>query len=653
MDSLSPLTTDRPRGFLARLGRDRAGNTLALMAAGIIPLIAMVGGAVDMSRAYLASSRLQQACDAGVLAARKYLGSSVSVENKIPAKVADIGTRFFNLNYKDGEYATTGRSFAMFLETDFAVTGEAAVQVPAVVMQMFGADDIPIEVTCKAELSIPNVDIMMALDVTGSMRLTNSGDSQSRIESLKQVIRNFHAKVEGSKGAGTRTRYGFVPYASNVNVGHLLLDDWMVNNWSYQSRELDKTNREVKTRTYTANWKHVSGTLTDWQTLSSYPATARTTTTTTGGGTGDNGSTPTTTTTTTYTCDGATPPDTLVTNDTQTGTSTQTVTDPDGTRTVVDFDRLQNGMDYRTTRSGTTCLIERRTYTAYKSTYQRITEPYYSTTLQFNYKPIKRDVSKWRSQVGTCIEERSTYAIGDPDTVDLTKALDLDINLVPDPARDDTKWRPRYEDIIYVRSIRSNGTGSVTKAEVKSTENFVQTGSWWFSACPAKAAKLAEMDATALNTYLDTLQPFGATYHDIGMIWAARLISPDGLFASENANLGSSNTVRAIIFLTDGQTEPYDIAYGAYGVDALDQRRWKPGDTKSLTEVVEDRYLIACQQARNMNISVFVIAFGTSLNPVMKKCAGDGRYFEANDSAQLNAAFTDIADSLGDLRITE
>ncbi|MHA6333509.1 pilus assembly protein TadG-related protein [Qipengyuania sp. CAU 1752] len=653
MKSLSPPTTDRPRGFLTRLGRDRAGNTLALMAAGIIPLIAMVGGAVDMSRAYLASSRLQQACDAGVLAARKYLGSSVSVDDKIPAKVSDIGTRFFNINYKDGEYATTGRSFAMFLEKDFAVSGEAAVQVPAVVMQMFGAEDIPIEVTCKAELSIPNVDIMMALDVTGSMRLTNSGDSQTRIESLKQVIRNFHAKVEGSKGAGTRTRYGFVPYASNVNVGHLLRDDWMVTDWSYQSRELDKTNREVKTRTYTANWKHVSGTLTDWQTLSSYPATARTTTTTTGGGSGDNGSNPTTTTTTTYTCDGATPPGTLVTNDTQTGTSTQTVTDPDGTRTVIDYDRLQNGMDYRTTRSGTTCLIERRTYTAYKSTYQKITEPYYSTTLQFNYKPIKRDVSNWRSEVGTCIEERSTYNIGDPDTVDLTKALDLDINLVPDPSRNETKWRPRYEDIIYVRSIRSNGTGSVTKAEVTSTENFVQTGTWWFSVCPPKAAKLAEMNATALNTYLDTLQPFGATYHDIGMIWAARLISPDGLFATENANLGSSNTVRAIIFLTDGQTEPYDIAYGSYGVDALDQRRWKPGDTKSLTEVVEDRYLIACRQARNMNISVFVIAFGTTLNPVMKECAGDGRYFEASDSTQLNAAFTDIADSLGDLRITE
>ena len=53
-------------GFLRRLARDRTGNTLAIMASGIIPLIAMVGGAVDMSRAYLASSRLQQACDAGV-----------------------------------------------------------------------------------------------------------------------------------------------------------------------------------------------------------------------------------------------------------------------------------------------------------------------------------------------------------------------------------------------------------------------------------------------------------------------------------------------------------------------------------------------------------------------------------------------------------
>ena len=38
------------RGFLARLRRDRRGNTLAIMAAMIVPLAGMVGGGIDISR---------------------------------------------------------------------------------------------------------------------------------------------------------------------------------------------------------------------------------------------------------------------------------------------------------------------------------------------------------------------------------------------------------------------------------------------------------------------------------------------------------------------------------------------------------------------------------------------------------------------------
>ena len=68
---------NQAQGSLRRLLRDSAGNALPLMAAALVPLLAMVGGGIDMGRSYLAQSRLQQACDAGVLAARKALGSAV------------------------------------------------------------------------------------------------------------------------------------------------------------------------------------------------------------------------------------------------------------------------------------------------------------------------------------------------------------------------------------------------------------------------------------------------------------------------------------------------------------------------------------------------------------------------------------------------
>src|SRR4051812_15333305 len=92
---------DRKQGFLGRLRRDQRGATLAMMAAFVIPMIGVVGGAVDISRAYLVKVRLQQACDAGVLAARRTMTGS-SVVNDTNAKTQ--ATNFFKINLKTGAY---------------------------------------------------------------------------------------------------------------------------------------------------------------------------------------------------------------------------------------------------------------------------------------------------------------------------------------------------------------------------------------------------------------------------------------------------------------------------------------------------------------------------------------------------------------------
>src|SRR6476659_8968425 len=61
------------RSFLGRLARDARGNTLAIIGAALVPLAGMIGSGVDMSRAYMAKTRLQSACDAGELAGRRVM----------------------------------------------------------------------------------------------------------------------------------------------------------------------------------------------------------------------------------------------------------------------------------------------------------------------------------------------------------------------------------------------------------------------------------------------------------------------------------------------------------------------------------------------------------------------------------------------------
>lgn len=626
---------------MGRLASDRAGNTLMMIAAALVPIMAMVGGAVDMGRSYLSQSRLQSACDAGVLAARKALGSSAVADGQVPSSVATTGNAFFNTNFRSGSYGTVNRQFVMTLESDYAISGTATVDVPTTIMRMFGFADVPLRVTCQAQLNFSDTDVMMVLDTTGSMNQTNPGDSQPRIGILRDVVKSFYAQLEASKGPTTRMRYGFVPYSVNVNVGGLLQSDWLVDKWEYNGRELRKNGKTSQTAFATTSTT-VSGSYTavTSYTAASCPDNTAVTTElshstdadgTERGRTRVNG--------TFYTCE----------YDPETGTAT--ITGTTYSDYVYDWTKKENG----------TAMVD-----AY----------------EWRYRPIKVDTSYFKGASGTdapqvgkvltlpiggtaaapanlditfrgCIEERDTYEISDYANVDFTKALDLDLDRVPEKNKPDTQWRPLLHELSFLRAILTSGVGSFLPAAVSTVNEFINAGAWGFSACPPAARKLAVMTASDVSTYVDSLVAGGNTYHDIGMIWGGRLISPTGLFAAENADRAGKATNRNLIMLTDGETAPSSYAYGTYGIEPLDERRWSQTSARSLTNVVESRFAVACDELKKKNVTVWFIAFGTALNPVMTNCAGSGHYFQANNAAELNAIFSKIAAALGDLRIAK
>ncbi|MFM5885884.1 MAG: Tad domain-containing protein [Novosphingobium sp.] len=618
-------------GVLSRLARDSAGNTLALIAASVFPLLAMIGGGVDMGRTYLTQSRLQQACDAGVLAARKKLGSAVPTG--LPAEVQTTGDKFFNLNFGNGAFGTTGRSFTMTMQSDMAIYGLANVDVPTTIMQVFGYKKVAVKVSCMARLNFSNTDIMMVLDTTGSMRDTNPGDPAPKIDILRTTVRSFYDQLEKSKNVGTRIRYGFLPYATNVNVGGLLRSDWMVDKWTYQSRKTAPTGagQLIWNETY------VSGTRTPLTTTeqASCPASTATYTDISGG----------------YNADG-------------TGAGRQRV----------------NGIEYYcSTSSDGKIIVNGATFSNYVRDWTVTMDK-----LAWLYQPLNLDV-QWTKgsngdplKIGTtssipadgtpdnvqplwaefqgCIEERDTYEIDDYANVDLNKALDLNIDLVPNPKDERTQWRPLIPGFVFDRGMWWDGSGTWEVNPVKQRYDFLMP--WWagLAVCPTAARKLDALDATTLDAYLKSLKPEGSTYHDIGMIWGGRMISPTGIFAADNADIDGKPTSRHLIFLTDGQTAPLDYSYATYGVEPLDRRRWDPASPKggfTLTQVVENRFTVACNEVKKKNVTVWVISFGTSLNPMLKDCAGPGRAFEAKDAATLSATFAKIAQQMGDLRIAK
>ncbi|MBT2133672.1 pilus assembly protein [Croceibacterium sp. LX-88] len=676
------------RGLLRRLRLSESGNVMAIAAVSLIPLIGMIGGAVDISRIYLTKARLQQACDAGVLAGRKSMtGLTWTNDSRLQAE------QFFSSNFPEGKYGSGDLSVGFEASSTGAVTGSAEVSVPMTVMKFFNQPNWDVSATCTADLHLPNTDIMLVLDTTRSMAGQNSGDSQTRIDAMRNAVTTFHATLESAKASGSTIRYGFVPYSNTVNVGTLLKADWIADQATYNSREADTPHVQPGILVNTDKTETTGS-------FEIFPATK---------GEPER-------------C--VAPPGTLQDN---------TVWSPwvpaaPATPRVQTSTRTRHGDRYTTeTGKNGECLITLTRFDNYVEVYTHtktglpgIHNPDYDEkTLHwiygprtFSMAPLKRtdedgnviggrfiepniDLRKGKDPSGflnhhfdehvdreiiweehnACIEERATRRTNEGSNV---PRYDMDVDLVPDRNNPATQWKPYLPGLVYSRQAigpTDTDTWLLGSSEATRTKEIWYEGKeyprrafnfytpldwpWDYGACPAPARKFAEMDAGQLQDYLRKLQPRGFTYHDIGFLWGLRLMSPTGLFAAEHRRAEENGSIsRHLIFMTDGETDTRIGAYDAWGLSAMDRRRTAVTEIPEKAErdkLTEDRLAELCTLAKSkMNITVWVIAFGdeVTLSPMLANCASEHRAYKASDAEQLNSAFSDIASQIAQLRIT-
>jgi hypothetical protein len=126
------------------------------------------------------------------------------------------------------------------------------------------------------------------------------------------------------------------------------------------------------------------------------------------------------------------------------------------------------------------------------------------------------------------------------------------------------------------------------------------------------------------------------------------------LWASDTATWPTRNPPnRVIVFLTDGIMSPNGNSYSMYGYEDYD-KRVANGDTNSLTNYHNSRFLAACAAAKARNVDVWTVAIATSTSTPMQTCATttNQALFTPTGSG-LSAAFTSIAQHLAMLRITK
>jgi hypothetical protein len=260
-----------------------------------------------------------------------------------------------------------------------------------------------------------------------------------------------------------------------------------------------------------------------------------------------------------------------------------------------------------------------------------------------------------------CIEERQAWRNTDGNPLDdytpiPSSAYDLNIDMVP-TSTVATQWGPLLPNAVWGRY---DGSGN-TVADVTTTSNLSRNYSY---ACPQPSRKLTQYstasDATNFQNYVNSLSPSGNTYHDIGLVWGARLLSPTGLFASDNAFTPQGGQIeRNLIFMTDGDTVTSNTGYTAHGVAWWDRRETTTASAPSntiLDNTVNARMDALCSAIKNMNITLWVISYGSGVSSAaatrLQNCASSGRFYTASNSAALIANFKSIADEISQLRLT-
>lgn len=647
--------------FLRSLLRDRTANTIAIAAASLFPVMAMVGGGIDSSRYFMAASRMQAACDAGALAARRAM-----LDNNFTSEHRQVGENFFDQNFNDGMFGleTGVRNFT----SDGAgkVTGTASGNLPMTIMAAFGYDELGIEVECSAEINISNTDIMFVLDVTGSMNCPetspgcgNNGNVESStalIKGLRSAVISFYDTVESATSSSAQVRYGAVPYAPNVNVGFSIPRQYMANTHSYQSR--------VPRHHFVNEWQ-VASDQTEW-----IPRNI-----------GDFGSTdnnryrflnrwgdPTRRNDSDYDrCDDRSGNTYTVGSKRFEVLSDEYVLNVWGSGSLNDRAgcrgriRISELVPVNRFRDYVYCQV-----TPGLANNCGVSNPAGSpagweavdlSTLYNNNRidmPVGANGTMQRVDWNGCIEEASTVATDAWNPIN-ANAFDLNINLIPQTEAQ--RWKPSLQGAVWRRYSstpnRTTFTFATPNANGYQSTSHSNRSNNVAHDCPAPARRLATISRTELQTYVDGLRARGNTYHDIGMIWGARFISPRGIFRADNETAPNGDAIgRHIVFMTDGRLEPNIDQYGTYGVEWWDRRVTTNGST-GVAARHEARFQAACRAARQENITVWVVAFGTNLTQSLTDCASPGRAYEANNNAALTSAFQEIAQKIAALRLTK
>jgi len=185
----------------------RSGNIAVLSALLFLPMIIMLGGAIDLIRITSSKTKLQTAVEAGALAAASLANRQPEVQVARAYVVANLDNdpTIKNLVVSVPDPFTDRLTGARQVEVF------ATADVPLTFLQLLRMQSHPIEVSATA-VEGGNIEVAMVLDISASM------GHGKKLKMLKTAATQFTELLLNSKNADN-TSISIIPFSDTVNIG--------------------------------------------------------------------------------------------------------------------------------------------------------------------------------------------------------------------------------------------------------------------------------------------------------------------------------------------------------------------------------------------------------------------------------------------------
>jgi len=200
-----------PANKLSRLLFNKQGNVAIIFALALLPTLAAIGAAVDITRALQVKARLNSALDAAGLAAGKKIDAS-------DAAIIATANAYFQANYPADALGVPG-ALSVNITND-KIQLSVTANVETTIMKIMGFNDIDVSSTNEISREVTGLEIALALDNTGSMAGT-------KLANLKTASHELIDILFGAENFPLYLKASLVPFAAGVNVGPDFNPDWL------------------------------------------------------------------------------------------------------------------------------------------------------------------------------------------------------------------------------------------------------------------------------------------------------------------------------------------------------------------------------------------------------------------------------------------